>query len=96
MFENLKLTPKIIGSIVATLLVTSVAGFFITEHLVNKQAEDAFVDKLRKTDSMADKVRVYFSANVDLFVPNHQFRTFTRYRSLSPGQSPANTPNRKG
>jgi len=74
MFENLKLTPKIAGSIAVTLLVTSVAGFFFTQNRVNKQAEAAFVDKLRKTDGMADTALVFFSANIDLYVPNHQFK----------------------
>jgi methyl-accepting chemotaxis protein len=74
MFENLKLTPKIAGSIAVTLLVTSVAGFFVTQNRINKQAEAAFVDKLRKTDGMADKALVFFSANIDLYVPNHQFK----------------------
>ncbi len=66
MFNNLKLTPKIAGSIAITLLVTSSAGFFITQNRINKQAQDAFVDKLRKTDGMAGAVRTYFSANVDV------------------------------
>jgi len=74
MFENLKLAPKITGSIIATLLITSIAGFFITRNRINSQEEEAFIDKLRKTDGMADSVRVYFSANVDLYVPNHQFK----------------------
>jgi methyl-accepting chemotaxis protein len=74
MFNNLKLTPKIAGSIAITLLVTSSVGFFITQNRINKQAQDAFVDKLRKTDGMAGAVRTYFSANVDVYVPNHEFK----------------------
>ncbi len=74
MFKNLKLTPRVAGSIALTLLATSTAGFFITQKRINSQAEDAFVDKLRKTDGMADRTRAYFSANVEAYVPNHQFR----------------------
>ena len=74
MFNNLKLTPKIAGSIAITLLLTTSAGFFVTEHRINAQAQDAFVDKLRKTDGMASKIRTYFSANVDVYVPNREFK----------------------
>jgi methyl-accepting chemotaxis protein len=74
MFKNMKLTPKIAGSIAITLLVTSTAGFFITQNRINTQAQDAFVDKLRKTDGMAGAVRTYFSSNVDIYVPNHEFK----------------------
>ncbi len=73
-FRNLKLTAKIAGSIAITLAITSVLAFFITQRRVNAQAEDAFVDKLRKTDGMASNVRTYFSANVDVYVPNRQFK----------------------
>ncbi len=74
MFSNMKLTPKIAGSIAITLLITSSVGFFITRNRINQQAEDAFVDKLRKTDGMAGAVRTYFSSNVDVYVPNHEFK----------------------
>jgi methyl-accepting chemotaxis protein len=55
-------------------LITSTVGFFITRERINSQAEDAFVDKLRKTDGMADRVRTYFSANADTYLPNHQVK----------------------
>ena len=74
MLKNLKLTPRITGSIALTLLITSTAGFFITRKRINSQAEDAFVDKLRKTDGMADRLRTYFSASADTYLPNHQFK----------------------
>ena len=72
--HNLKLTPKIAGSIAVTLLITSSVAFFVTQSRINTQAQDAFVDKLRKTDGMASAVRVYFSANVDLYVHNKEFK----------------------
>jgi methyl-accepting chemotaxis protein len=74
MFNTLKLTPKIAGSIAFTLFVTSVIGFFVTQNRINSQAQDAFIDTLRKTDGMAGAVRTYFSSNVDAYVPNHQFK----------------------
>src|SRR5271168_3167849 len=77
-WKNLKLTPKIAGSIAVTLALTSAIGFFIAQRRVNAQAEDAFVDRLRKTDGMASKVRVYFSQNVDTYVPNHEFKRLSQ------------------
>jgi methyl-accepting chemotaxis protein len=74
MFRKTNLTAKIAGSIATILLVTSTVGFFITRTRINGQAEDAFVDKLRKTDGMASNLRNYFSTNVDAYVPNHQFK----------------------
>jgi len=72
--NRLKLTPKIVGAIAITFFLTSTAGYLVTQRRVNKQAEDAFVDKLRKTDGMADAVRIYFSGNVDTYVANRQFK----------------------
>jgi methyl-accepting chemotaxis protein len=77
-FGDLKLTPKIAGSILVTLLLTSAGGFFITQRRINQQAEEAFVDKLRKTDGMASEVRTYFSQNVDTYVPHHEFKTLSQ------------------
>jgi len=77
-WKNLKLTPKIAGSIAVTLALTSAIGFFISQRRVNAQAEDAFVDRLRKTDGMATKVRVFFSQNVEDYVPNHDFKHLTQ------------------
>lgn len=74
MFRHLKLTPKIAGAIAITLTLTSIVAFFVTQHRINRQGEDAFLDKLRKTDGMASSVRVFFSANVEEYVPNHRFR----------------------
>jgi methyl-accepting chemotaxis protein len=77
-WKNLKLNPKIAGSIAVTLALTSAIGFFISQRRVNAQAEDAFVDRLRKTDGMATKVRGFFSQNVEDYVPNHDFKHITQ------------------
>ncbi len=74
MLSNWKLTSKIAGSIAITLAITSIIGFVITQNRMNAQAESAFVDELRKTDGMAASIRTYFSANVDAYVPNHEFK----------------------
>jgi methyl-accepting chemotaxis protein len=71
---KLKLTAKIAGIILSTLAITSALGFFINQKRVNTQAEQSFVDRLRKTDGMATEVRTYFSQNIEDYVPNHKFK----------------------
>jgi len=75
MFRRLKLAPKIGILIAAALTITSLLGFFITQHLIQRQGEEAFIDKLRKTDGMANHMRSFFSANVETYAPHHQFTT---------------------
>src|SRR5271169_2107606 len=74
MFRKVKLTPKIAGLIGVTLTLTALGGVVITQRRINRQAEDAFVDKLRKTDGMASNMRTFFSSNVELYAPKHQFK----------------------
>jgi methyl-accepting chemotaxis protein len=74
MFSKLKLTSKIAGSIAVTLCLTALGGFYVTQRRVNQQAEDAFVDKLRKTDGMASTMRTYFSSNVEIYAPHYEFK----------------------
>ena len=74
MFSQLRLTSKIGGLIAIALSATGLVGLFITQHRINQQAEDAFVDKLRKTDGMASTTRTFFSSNVELYAPHHEFK----------------------
>ncbi len=74
MFKNLNLTQKITLSISAVLLVTTLLGFWINRNRVNRQAEDAFRDKLRQITGMASGTRIWFSQNIDTLVPNHEFK----------------------
>jgi methyl-accepting chemotaxis protein len=74
MFNRLKLTPKIGIFIAAVLTVSSTLGFVITERRLHRQAEEGFVDKLRKTDAMASQLRSFFSANVETYAPHHEFK----------------------
>ena len=74
MFGNLNLTQKVILSICAVLVVTSLLGFWVTKERVNRQAEDAFRDKVRQITGMASATRVWFSENIDKLVPNHEFK----------------------
>ncbi len=57
MFKRMRLTGKIIGSIVATLIVTSAISFWVTQRRINQQAEEAFRDKVRQITGMAGATR---------------------------------------
>jgi methyl-accepting chemotaxis protein len=74
MLKKMKLNGKILGSISLTLLVTSAASFWITQHRVSRQAEEAFRDKVRQIVGMAGATRAYFSENIDLMVPDRNFK----------------------
>jgi methyl-accepting chemotaxis protein len=78
MISKIKLTGKIVGSIVATLIVTSAVSFWITQRRVNQQAEEAFRDKVRQITGMAAATRTWFSANLDSMVPDRNFKTLNQ------------------
>ena len=42
------------GTIVIVLVVTSLISFWITQHRINHQAEEAFRDKVRQITGMAE------------------------------------------
>ncbi len=72
--KKMKLNGKILGSICLTLLVTSAASFWITQRRVGQQAEDAFRDRVRQIVGMAGATRTFFSENIDLMVPDRNFK----------------------
>ncbi len=75
MFRKMKLTTKIIGSIVITLIATSGISFWITQRRINRQAEEAFRDKIRQITGMATATRTWFSANIEELVPGKNFKS---------------------
>ena len=75
MFKRMRLTGKIIGSIVATLIVTSAISFWVTQRRINQQAEEAFRDKVRQITGMAGATRSWFSENIETMVPGKNFKT---------------------
>ena len=77
-FKNLKLTPKIVGSIVVTLLVAWAVGFYVTQRRINAQTDAAFVDKVRQVDGMAAQTLEYFSEHVEVYAPHHQFKQLSQ------------------
>jgi methyl-accepting chemotaxis protein len=73
-FKNLKLSAKILGAIILVLSITSGISFWISHSRINAQAEEGFRDKLRQITGMASASRSWFSSNIDIMVPNHDFK----------------------
>jgi len=74
MLKRMRLTAKIVATIVTTLALTSAVSFWITQYRVNRQAEEAFRDKVRQIVGMASATRAWFSENIDLMVPDRNFK----------------------
>lgn len=78
MFNKVKLSGKIVGTIVVVLAVTSLISFWITQRRINQQAEDGFRDKVRQITGMASTTQTWFSDNLDTLVPDNQFRSLNQ------------------
>ena len=65
MFRHVKLSGKIVGTMVAVLVVTSAISFWITQHRINQQAQNAFRDKLHQITSMAISAQTWTSDHLD-------------------------------
>ena len=74
MLANLKMSAKILGTITLVLSVTSGISFWIMQNRINRQAEEAFRDKLHQITGMAGATRNWFAGNVDIMVPNRAFK----------------------
>jgi methyl-accepting chemotaxis protein len=74
MFRNLKLSAKLIGAITLVLVITSGISFWILQSRINQQADEAFRDKLRQITGMASATRSWFAGNIEVMVPNHEFK----------------------
>jgi methyl-accepting chemotaxis protein len=74
MFKKASLAIKIVATISLVLLATSVASFWVTRARENRQAEEAFRDKLRQITGMASNTRTWFSENIETLVPEHNFK----------------------
>jgi methyl-accepting chemotaxis protein len=74
----MKLSGKIAGTVVVVLAVTSIVSFWITQRRINRQAEDAFRDKVRQITGMTAATQVWFSNNLDTLVPDHNFKSLNQ------------------
>ena len=78
MFSRLKLSGKIVGTIVIVLTITSLISFWITQRRINQQAEDAFRDKVRQITGMAGTTQSWFSDNLGILVPDRNYRDLSQ------------------
>jgi len=74
MLNRLKLSAKIVGTIAVVLTIASLISFWITQHRINQQAEDAFRDKVRQITGMAGTTQAWFSDNLATLVPDKNYR----------------------
>jgi hypothetical protein len=79
-FRNAKITVKVVAAIVLTLVVTLTISFWITQRRINRQAEEAFRDKVRQITGMAGATREWLAANIDVLVPDRISSTSSRSR----------------
>ena len=49
-------------------------SFWILQGRINRQADEAFRDKLRQITGMTSATRTWFASNTDIMVPNHEFK----------------------
>jgi methyl-accepting chemotaxis protein len=74
MFRHIRLSQKIVGTILLVLSVTSLAGFLITQWRINRQAEESFRDKVRQITGMAAAAQAWDSDNLATLVPGGKFK----------------------
>jgi len=74
MSRKFQLTAKVLGAILVALGLTSAANQWVMQSRINQQEEDAFRNKLRQITGMAGATRVWFSNNVNVMVPDHNFK----------------------
>ncbi len=74
MFKNLKLSAKLLGAITLVLVITSAMSFWILQGRINRQADEAFRDKLRQITGMTAATRNWFAGNIDIMVPGRNFK----------------------
>jgi len=74
MFKRFKLSGKILAAVVSVFAVTSGISFWVTQSRIQRQQEEAFRDKLRQITGMATATREWFAGNIELLVPNRDFK----------------------
>jgi hypothetical protein len=92
MFRNLRLSAKLLGAITLVLAITSGISFWILQSRINSQADEAFRDKLRQITGMTAATRTWFAGNIDIMVPDHNFKHLERcpswWRCVRPNSMP--------
>jgi methyl-accepting chemotaxis protein len=81
--NRLKLSGKIVGTIVIVLACASVLSFLITQRRINQQAEDAFRDKIRQITGMASTTREWLSDNLETLVPDRSYKDLNQVPAVA-------------
>jgi len=74
MFKKATLSTKILGTIVMAFTAMALISFWITQRRIKNEEEEAFRDKLRQITGMASATRTWFSANLNVLVPDGKFK----------------------
>src|SRR5271165_4537388 len=90
----MKLNGKILGSIALTLLSTSAASFWITQHRVNQQAEEAFGDKVRVVAGITAATSNWSSATVEFTDVAKRYAADRHMSFRTPSLHPRDAKNR--
>ena len=74
MIQKSSLAAKIVGAVVLAFLGAMAVNLWVTARRVNSQEEEAFRDKVRQIAGMAAATRAWYSKNINLFVPDRNFK----------------------
>ncbi len=89
MFDRIKLSGKIVGTIVIALALTSVITSFISQRRINQQAEDAFRDKVRQITNVSISAQTWTSDKLD----TQKYADSTGMAFRTPSLQPRNAKN---
>jgi methyl-accepting chemotaxis protein len=78
MISQMKLSGKIAGTVVVVLAAASIISFWVTQRRINRQAEEAFRDKVRQITGMAGATQNWFSDNLRTLVPDGNFKSLNQ------------------
>jgi methyl-accepting chemotaxis protein len=78
MFNRMKLSGKIAGTVVVVLALASIVSSWVTQRRINGQAEEAFRDKVRQITGMTAATQVWFSDNLHTLVPDGNFKSLSQ------------------
>ncbi len=85
--SQMKLSGKIVGTIMIVLVFTSLISFVITQRRINQQAEDAFRTQVGQVATMASSSQNWSSDNLDTQKYADQSGMIFRTPSLQPRKS---------
>lgn len=87
-WKRSNLTRKIVGSIVMVLTIMACVSFWITQSRVNRQAEDAFIGRLRMLTEVAEGNRIASAEGGHAWQVTQRYAKNQGYTFRTPAQSP--------